>query len=214
MKKIIIVLTALTITLGANAQNLNFGVKAGMNLSSLSSVKYGSDKQDASSMVFGFHAGGYAHYAFNEMFGVQGELLFSTQGGKKKGFGDADVRFNFINVPLLLSLTIPNLPELRFFGGTQVGFNISRKVTWSDGYSLSGSQLDDALKVEGEQINTFDLASVVGVQYTFVEHFTLGARYNMGLLSGSSATTEAKAAGYSISGNKHNVIQISFGWTF
>ena len=210
MKKIIIILTALTMTLGANAQNFTYGVKAGVNLSQLSYVEYGDgSKQDASDMMFGFHVGGYAHYSFNEMLGLQGELLFSTQGGKKKGFGDAEINLNFINVPVLLSFTVPSLPEFRVFAGAQVGYNISRKISWGN-ESYSGSKLDDVLKMSGEKINSVDVATVLGAQYTFVDHFTVGLRYNLGLTSASSATD----GGDKVSGNYHRVFQLSFGWTF
>jgi hypothetical protein len=208
MKKIILILTALTITLGANAQTLKFGAKAGMNVASLSAASYNGMKEKGASMMIGFHVGGYVNYSITDMIGLQGELLFSMQGANKTE--DTDVRLNYINIPLLAELKlIPSLPELSFFAGSQIGFNISRKVSWSDGSSASGSDLDKILEQSGEKINTFDIAGVIGAQYTFMEHLTLGARYNMGITNGSSGLSGVK-----VSGNRHNVIQLSFGWTF
>ncbi|MDR1199782.1 MAG: PorT family protein [Prevotellaceae bacterium] len=210
MKKIIFILTALIITLGANAQNLKFGAKAGMNVAGMSAASYDGEKEKGSDMMIGFHVGGYVNYSINDRFGFQGELLFSAQGANKteEASGKPEVRMGFINIPLLAEFRlIPNVPEFSVFAGNQIGFNISRKVTWSDGTSASGSKLDDMLKPE--KINTLDIAAVIGMQYTFMEHLTVGARYNYGITNGSSGSDD-----YKVKGNKHNVIQVSVGWTF
>ncbi|MDR1348706.1 MAG: PorT family protein [Prevotellaceae bacterium] len=210
MKKIIFILTALIMTLDANAQNLKFGAKAGMNVASMSAASYSGEKEKDSDMMIGFHVGGYVNYSISEVLGLQGELLFSAQGANKTDemSGKPEVRMGFINIPLLAEFRfIPTVPEFSVFAGSQIGFNISRKVTWSDGSNASGSKLDDMLKPE--KINTLDIAAVLGVQYMFMEHLTVGARYNFGLTDGSSGSGD-----YKVKGNKHNVIQVSVGWTF
>jgi hypothetical protein len=210
MKRITFILAALIMTLGANAQNLKFGAKAGLNVATMSAASYRGEKEKTPGMTIGFHVGGYVNYAISDIFAIQGELLYSGQGSNKKDeqSGETKIRMGFINIPLLAEFKfIPTVPEFSVFGGVQVGFNISRKVTWSDGSSASGSKLDDMLKPE--KINTLDIAAVTGVQYMFMEHLTVGARYNMGLLNGSSGSGE-----YKVSGNRHSVFQVCVGWTF
>lgn len=61
------------------AQDIKFGVKAGINLAN----DTGEGEFDTgSSLKAGIHLGGVAQLSISEKFGVQGELLYSMQGFK------------------------------------------------------------------------------------------------------------------------------------
>ena len=80
MKKVMVCLFACLMTLAAtecvNAQKVNFGVKAGLNLSTWN--------YDDASLRPGFHAGGFATVQFSRMFAVQPEVMYSMEGAAWK----------------------------------------------------------------------------------------------------------------------------------
>ena len=69
MKKIILAAIAVMAFSFANAQETRFGVKGGLNLSTL-----GGDASGVSSLV-GFHVGGFAEIKIIEKLAIQPELL-------------------------------------------------------------------------------------------------------------------------------------------
>jgi opacity protein-like surface antigen len=217
MKRIIMVLAALAITLSVNAQ-IKFGVKAGLNVSQIGSgsVEAGDEKTDieSSGMLVGFHAGGFVNFNFGPVIGLQPEVVFSLQGEKESGesdFGDTKFNLGYINVPILLD--IKPIPNLSILVGPQVGINVTKKMS-AEGQSISGSEVDDVLKEAGTKISTIDVAAVLGVQYTIINHLVIGARYNFGFTPAIGLTKEAKDAGVSVSGLGNRVIQVSVGWAF
>ncbi|MDR0668057.1 MAG: PorT family protein [Prevotellaceae bacterium] len=217
MKKIIVLLSAMLITLSVTAQvDVKFGVKAGLNVSQLGSgtYEYGdhSGDIDATEMLLGFHVGGFANFNLGPYVGLQPELVFSLQGGKESENDEtATWSLGFINVPVLLD--IKPIPNLSVFVGPQIGFNVYKSLSNGD-ESYSGSELDDLLSEGRTKLNAVDVAAVVGVQYTFIEHLTVGVRYNFGFTPSRGVTDEGKDAGQSISGCSHRVIQLSVGWLF
>jgi len=77
MKRIILVLLIFS-TGVVSAQKFKYGVKAGLNISSLRADYL--DETNAKSKT-GFHSGVFVEYTFSENFSIQPELLYSTQGG-------------------------------------------------------------------------------------------------------------------------------------
>ena len=215
MKKIIMVSVALIITLSANAQ-IKFGLKAGLNVSQFSGGTLKGEEAsidfDASSMLVGFHAGGYVNFGFGPLIGLQPEVVFSLQG-EKESVDDETINtsLGYINVPILLD--IKPIPNFSILVGPQVGINVSKKMSSGD-ISISGSEVNDLLEESGMKVSTIDIAAVLGVQYTILGHLTIGARYNFGFTPAIGLTQEAKDAGLSISGGGNRVIQVNVGWSF
>ncbi|MDR3133330.1 MAG: PorT family protein [Prevotellaceae bacterium] len=217
MKKIILILAALAITLSVNAQT-KFGIKAGLNVSQFGggtvNGEEASENFDASGMLIGFHAGGYVNFSFGSVIGLQPEVVFSLQGGKEsaeEGGETSKTSLGFVNVPILLD--IKPVPNLSILVGPQVGINVTKSMSIGD-YSVSGSELATYLEESAMKINTIDIAAVLGVQYTIIGHLTLGARYNFGFTPAIGLIKEAKDAGLSITGGGNRVIQVSVGWSF
>jgi opacity protein-like surface antigen len=222
MKKVLILSLALLLGIGATAQ-VKFGVKAGLNLSSLSDVKaevsgISVTALENDGMTVGFHVGGFVNFSFGQFIGLQPELLFSMQGGKQKtnsliGIGSVDYTFDYINVPVLLD--IKPFAGFSVLVGPQIGFNIYKSATFGD-KTYSGSDFDKEFEdAFGEKpFQSFDLAAVIGVQYTFIDHLTVGARYNIGLTDAFNMSVSASGITTDATGWKNSVIQISVGWTF
>lgn len=194
MKKILITMMALVVATGAFAQ-LNFGVKVGGNLATISgmtSEDNGLDFGDlakvtpSQSMKVGFNVGAWAEYMVMPMLGVQVELNYSMQGVNTKvetsssllgaaSTTDTSYGAGYVNVPILAKAHFANIaayvgPQLGF----ATGFNYTSTVTTDD----------KATKYEPEAVEDysgFDFSLVVGAQYKLTANIGVDARYNIGL---------------------------------
>jgi NADPH:quinone reductase-like Zn-dependent oxidoreductase len=99
--------------------------------------------------------------------------------------------------------------------GPQVGLNIYKSVSEGEN-TYSGSDFDDIFEGVGgkDAFKSLDLAAVLGVQYTFINHLTIGVRYNLGLTDMFSGTISDSGISAKVSGWKNNVAQVSIGWAF
>jgi len=162
MKKIILAAIAVMAFGLTNAQQTRFGIKGGLNLSTV----VGGDVENAKTLV-GFHVGGFAEIHVVEKFFIQPELLFSAQGAKAEvDFGnDANVKLNYLNIPVLAKYYIVD-KKFSVEAGPQLGVLLSAKV-------------------EDEDIKDFtrsvDLGFNIGAGYSFTDNLSVGLRYTIGL---------------------------------
>lgn len=208
MKRIIFCLIAV-ITFGfVNAQDLKYGVKGGLNVSSFSGD---NDGMDLKSRV-GFNIGGFVEVKLSEKFAIQPEVLYSQQGTKFKLSGilfsndepfKAETKFNlsYINVPVMFKYYA--IEKLFIEAGPQIGFLISAKSKTK----VTGFDQTEELDTK-DMYNTIDFGLNFGAGYDFTQNISLGARYNLGLAN--IAKTEAGD-----DGKLHNgVFSLSVGYKF
>jgi len=161
MKKILILFSLVATCTFAQAQ---FGVKAGLNLSSWHGDDISGDDVD---MLAGFYVGGFYNVKISEMFSFQPDLVFSAEGVKA---ADIDLKYliNYINLAPLIRLNTKG----GFFVGTgpQIGFLLSAKVK-------SGGD-SESIKDEMKSTN-FSWAFMLG--YQLKNGFGFYGRYNLGL---------------------------------
>lgn len=163
MKKIICVamITVVSVFI-AKAQHTQFGVKAGLNSSTINI----ENAQDLES-ILGFHVGGLAHIHISPHFAVQPEIVYSAQGGETQNNGK--VKLGYINVPVLAQYMFDK--GFRLQTGPQVGFLTSAEV-----------KTDDDVEVDiDDQYKSIDFAWVFGGGYLFNSGLGIDARYNLGL---------------------------------
>lgn len=142
----------------AFSQEIDLGVKAGANFSTISDASSFSNKT-------GFQAGIFAGIKFTDKFGIQADMLYSQQGAEFKG-GDFDL--SYINVPVVIKYYL--FQGLNLQAGPQFGFVVDDKITKVFG------EISDKVKAE-----EFDFTAVVGAGYDFPFGVRLDARYNFGL---------------------------------
>ncbi|WP_343616398.1 porin family protein [Flavobacterium sp.] len=161
MKKIILSAIAILAFGFANAQQTRFGVKGGLNISTL----VGGDVDNTKALI-GFHVGGFAEIKIIEKLAIQPELLFSAQGTRVDGFGgqDNDLKLNYINIPVLAKYYITK--QFTVEAGPQLGFLVSAKA--------EGEDVKDGFK-------SVDLGFNFGAGYNFTDNFSAGIRYTVGL---------------------------------
>lgn len=160
MKKIILAAIAVMAFGFTNAQETRFGIKGGINLSTLT----GEYEDDTKSLV-GFTVGGFAEIKVIERLAIQPELLYSAQGAKfEDAFGKYDANLNYLNIPVLAKFFITK--QFTVEAGPQIGFLLSAKIDGEDAKDFYKSA---------------DFGFNFGAGYNFTDNFSAGIRYTVGL---------------------------------
>lgn len=159
MKRILfsVLLVASTAAFG---QKFQIGVKGGVNLSNYSGTNFETNT------LVGFHVGGFLNLKFGEVFSIQPEALFSTQGAQYKNAGaESNLKVSYLTVPVMAKL---NFGSVYLEAGPQVGFKTG-----------------ESANVPNQSINTFakslDLSVGAGLGYHSKSGFGIGARYMAGV---------------------------------
>lgn len=154
MKKIILSAFAVCAFAFSNAQDskLSFGMKAGVNFSSVSGVK-GTDGKDAKGRT-GFYVGGLAEYKISDKFSIQPEVLYSMEGADKNSL-------DYIRIPVMAKYEV--VENLSILAGPSFAFRIAA---------------ENALVEKSTKSSDFGLG--FGAAYAFGNIF-VDARYNLGL---------------------------------
>lgn len=164
MKKIIIFTATLFLLSNAKAQDVHFGIKAGLNASSLN-YKNNSDMQTK----IGFNAGLLAHiHTSSEMWAIQPELYYSAEGAKSKSNSNESLNLGYLNLPVLIQYMFDN--GFRVEAGPQVGFLMSAK-------SKMGSTSTDVKN----HMQSAVFSIPVGLGYLTTGGLGFDARYNFGI---------------------------------
>lgn len=183
MKKVFLTAVAVFGFAFANAQEVKYGAKAGLNLSN-----FAGDLEGASTKA-GFQIGGYAEIKISDKFAVQPELLFSAQGAKSKiSYTQLGIfvteksteKLNYLNIPVMAKYYATE--KLYIEAGPQIGFLMSAKSDSETTATLgtlteSTSESEDAKKY----YNSTDFGLNVGLGYNFTENIGAGVRYTSGL---------------------------------
>ncbi len=157
MKKVIAAFIVLFIGTHAFSQELDLGIKAGMNFANISDVDI-----DLTGRT-GFQAGIFAGIKFSDKLGVQADLLYSQQGAE---FDEGKFDLSYVNVPVVLKYYL--VQGLNIQAGPQFGFIVDDKIS----LDIFGD-IADAEKA--------DVSGIVGAGYDFPFGIRLDARYNFGL---------------------------------
>lgn len=198
-----------------------FGVKAGMNVSSLSKDQ-DNDKQKSK---IGFNAGVFANIPLSEQFSLQPEVLYNGLGAKVENDREVAVvgtstktrttftkSLSYLSVPVMFQYNA--LPNLYLEAGPEFGFLLGGKdkgdvtITTTSGNSTTTQSTSYSEKINKDHYNTFNFGIGLGAGYYFTPNFGVTARYVAGLTdifkdrpSGSDAV-------------KNNVFQIGIAYKF
>lgn len=217
---------ALVVATGAFAQ-INFGVKVGGNLSTISGMTSedgGLDWGDlakvtpSQSMKVGFNAGVWAEYMVMPLLGVQVELNYSMQGVNTKVETSSSLlgaaattstswAANYVNIPILAKAHFANIaayagPQLGF----NTGFNTTTTTTTGDNTNISEEAVED--------YSGFDFSFVLGAQYKFTANIGVDVRYNIGLTNLFPTTTNDKGEVLTEAWGKQGVVQLGVFYQF
>jgi opacity protein-like surface antigen len=163
MKKIILTLSAIFALGVANAQEVRFGAKAGVNYATFT-----GDVEDVDARV-GFQVGGFAEIKVSENFSVQPELMYSSVGAKTDILGTTvTAETNYIIIPVMAKFNVA--PKFHLEAGPQVGFLTSAK------YKADNDSIDAK-----DDFESTDFGLNLGLGFDFTENLSAGLRYTFGL---------------------------------
>jgi hypothetical protein len=166
MKKTAFALLGFLLVLVTNAQKVQFGVKAGVNLTDIRDDLAPNNTNRET----GFHAGLLAHIHVSRHFAVQPELLFSSQGAKYTlPTYNGETKNTYIALPVMLQYMIKGL---RIQTGPQLGYLLSSK------FEPNGGGAETDLKSISNNLN---LEWAVGAGYLTPVGLGIDARYNFGI---------------------------------
>ena len=185
MKKVFLTAAALFAIGFAQAQTARFGVKAGMNVSSLT-----GNIENAEAKI-GAHVGGLVEIKITNKFAIQPELLLSLQGAKNdytEKFGNSrytneeKLNLTYINIPVMAKFYV--IPALSLEAGPQLGFlvNAERKYTFTEVDGNDVSTISRKNDIKGN-LRTLDAGFNLGASYYFTNNLFVQARYTIGLSS-------------------------------
>ena len=199
-------------TITAQTEKVKIGVKAGLNIASLTF----DENELESSQKTGFTAGIMAEIPLAKNFSVQPEVLYSQQG-MKFSYSDIDVanssyestiNLNYLNIPVMLKYYV--LKGLSVQAGPQIGILLKSNNKYQDNFLGYDNHENYNLS---DYTNAFDTSVNLGVGYQFKDKFYVDLRYN---ISYSDVFKEANSNGnYVINSDMRNrVFQITIGYFF
>lgn len=144
--------------------NVQFGLKAGLNLANLE-----SDLLTNTDYKTAYHIGGLAHIHLSSRFALQPEVVYSRQGAEIKNSTVEQWDIDYINIPVMVQYMNRGL---RIETGPQLGFVANAEREFTNGNENNG--LKDDLK-------TTDFSWGVGVSYLSLLNVGVGVRYNYGI---------------------------------
>ena len=165
MKKILTLVVLLaTITVAAQAQ-VKFGVKGGLNLTSMKLDKSAVDKSNQA----GFFIGPTINFTLPVVgLGIDASALYDQRSAKVL---DETLKQQSIQIPINLryGFGLGNTASVYIFAGPQFGFSIGDKVT-----ELANDAADWRLKDS-------NLSANVGLGLMLLNHLQISANYNIAL---------------------------------
>ena len=208
MKKFFISVAVATVALfSANAQELKFGVKAGVNFATLSIPEYtqsGANVKIETGFRTGFHVGAFVEYGVSDVLFLEGGLAYNNVGGtlksaeisspigkRKIDYKDTSFVLHTLNMPLWVKYDIAGFRP-------KAGINL--------GGLLAVTEKQDGKSETLEPEKRFDLGLGIGAEYNLPMGLFFDATFNLGLLN---LATENSATSI-----KNRVIQIGVGYKF
>lgn len=217
MKKIIVTIASLALYMSVYAQDVHYGVTAGLNISN---VSYKTDVWDKPKSMLGPQIGFFAEIPVADRLSIKPQLQYNALGYKFPP-GDVingvNVKLNYITLPvtaqyeivsnlkaelglyaaLLLNGKSKIVPEEEDdLGGTSSASQYASASSYYDDEDLKYTKIEDGLAKS-------DFGLRGGFNYHFTEKFGAGIHYSMGLSNiltnadGAKATNTAFSIGIS-----------------
>ena len=196
MKKLFLTAAAIFAFGFANAQETKFGVKAGLNLGTLTGDVENAFVDSDMHMRLSFHVGGFAEIKLSDKFAVQPELLYSVEGGKQDVDGESEKLIwdlAYINVPIMAKYYATD--KLSIEAGPQIGFLTKAEATF-DGDTVA--DFKDDSKSTAFSLN-------LGAGYNFTDNIFGSLRYTIGM---------SNIIDQDDFDSKSNVLALSVGYKF
>jgi opacity protein-like surface antigen len=177
MKKIFTILTVVALTTTISSAQVQWGATVGLNMAN---VSYSGSGDMDTDMRLGIRLGVTADITLSDAMSLNTGLIYSVKGfsNEVEVFNyssynvskvDADVSFNYLEIPLHVSFAVSDVVSLKagpylgiFMGGTQ---------------TLDG----DSESMDDDGFNAMDIGLTLGTSFNVSEVISIDAGYQMGL---------------------------------
>ncbi|MFC4687289.1 porin family protein [Epilithonimonas pallida] len=227
MKKLFLGLGLVAGTFAFAQTSPSFGLKAGLNVSSISDDGYEDSKAKA-----GFYGGVFMNAPLSEQFSIQPEVLYSQYGAKvtqsyttealgttRKYESSQSRNLDYITVPVMFQFHAT--PNFYLEAGPEFGFLVSAKdkgdltTTTTTGGTTSTSTTSGTTDIK-DGISSFNMGAGLGLGFNFTPNFGINARYVAGFTdinkknNGEDGNTTLEQSGK----NRNNTFQVGLSYKF
>jgi len=188
-------LIGILVIIGNNvfAQETAFGLKAGVNVTSLKL----DDPEASYNSRTGYHAGFFLRGRFNKI-GIQPEVLLFTQRGEGTfALGKVEESFTYLSIPVIVKFY--PIGGLNLQAGPQFGFLLDGERKFESAFGTVKDDIKDHYKES-------DVSISLGAGYDFGFGLGLDFRYNIGVKDINNETNGDPA--------KSRIFLVSLGWNF
>ena len=208
MKKLLLFLLIISFSLsGLKAQNISYGLKAGVNFSNFHSDN--DVYNEMSEGKPGFHLGALVEFSLSDKVSIQPEFLFSSVGdnlsdtmmGDQELINvDSQIKINYISIPVMVKYYATK--NFFFEAGPQMDF-----LSSAEGQTYFSNHFETEIEEGDVEDDLFSNSYGVGLGagYKSDNGLFLDARYVFGL----SDITKNEFSTY-----KNNTLQFSVGFMF
>lgn len=178
-----------------------FGIKAGMNVSSIS-----DDGWDDSKSKVGFYGGLFMNAPLAENFSIQPEILYNNLGSKTETTVagtkySSTLNLDYIAVPVMFQYNAT--PEFYLEAGPEFGFLVNSSAKTTAGSNSNTTNIDT------DYFNKFNMGIGLGAGFNITNKLGINARYVAGL---NDITDNDKWG--SDANNKNNNFQVGLAYKF
>ena len=199
MKKLFL---GLSIAASSLVFSQQFGIKGGMNVSTISDEGF----DDTKSKV-GYYAGVFMNVPVSESFSIQPEVLYNNLGSKVSytvsgTTYSSTLNLDYVAVPVMFQYKAT--PQFYLEAGPEFGFLVNAKQKFDNGSSSIVTELDK------EDFNSFNMGIGLGLGFDISKNVGLNARY----VAGFSDVTKPSSDPSTNAKNKNNTFQVGLNFKF
>lgn len=213
MKKIIVLPALLLGFLAVHAQNTRFGVKGGLNISTL--TVSGVNLRGDFSPKTGFHVGGFVAFPVAKKLEIHPEVLFSNQGYKyeevnPEGTYESVANLNYIAIPIMVSY-LP-VKRLNIEIGPQFSLLVNHKARVT--FTSAVTDLPDYEETvdNTDRSQTMEVGLNAGASYFLTRNLFVSGRYYAGISTVNKRYRNSEI--YENEKDRNSVFQFSIGYLF
>jgi hypothetical protein len=176
MKKLTLLIAIMvSLSFVARAQ-MNFGVKAGLNMATLS----GDDVENAS-MKPNYQVGGVLNFNVTDAISLQPGLILAGKGSNNSENSDFTLSMNYLEIPVN---AVYNISGFQVFAGPYLGLGLFGKEKYADDdYDIEFTSDVDPTNTSQDKsyYNSFDYGINAGLGYKLNDAIQIQANYGLGL---------------------------------